>query len=126
MLDGIPPSGPWTGYYLYGHAGARHRMRLGLTFTRDGKIQGEGVDDIAPFLIDGSFDSPTSQAKWTKAYVGAHTVEYSGIYSQRAIRGDWTLIGLTGGFWIWPDGLEQSEETAAQVELEQPFELALK
>lgn len=126
MRDDIPPSGPWTGYYLYGHGGLKHRMRLGLTFTRDGKIRGEGVDDIAPFLIDGSFDGATSEAKWTKAYVGKHTVEYSGVYSQRAICGDWILIGLTGGFWIWPEILEQSEETAAPMELEQPLELVLK
>jgi hypothetical protein len=126
MLDDIPPSGPWTGYYLYGHAGPKHRMRLGLVFTRDGKIRGEGVDDIAPFHIDGLFDGPTSEAKWTKAYAGMHTVEYSGIYSQRAICGNWTLIGLTGGFWIWPDVLAQSDETAAQIEFEQPLELVLK
>jgi hypothetical protein len=126
MPDEIPPSGPWTGYYLYGYGGPKHRMRLGLTFTRDGMIRGEGVDDIAPFLIDGSFDGPTGAARWTKAYAGHHTVEYSGIYSHRAICGDWTLSGFTGGFWIWPHVLEQSEETETQMELEQQFELAMK
>jgi hypothetical protein len=126
MLDNIPPSGPWIAYYLYGFDGPKHCMRLGLVFTRDGKIRGEGLDDIAPFVIDGLFDGPTSKAKWTKVYVGLHTVEYSGIYSQRAICGNWTLIGRTGGFWIWPGILAQSEETAAQMGFEQPLELARK
>jgi hypothetical protein len=125
MLDDIPPSGQWTGYYLHGHEGPKHRMRLSLAFTRDGKIRGEGVDDIAPFLIDGSFDGSTREVKWAKAYVGMHTVEYSGIHSERAICGNWTLMGLIGGFWIWPGNVAQSEETASQTEHEQPLELVL-
>src|SRR5580693_6256249 len=110
MPNDIPPSGPWTGYYLYGHAGPKHRMRLGLAFTPDGKIRGEGVDDIAPFIIDGFFNGATREANWTKAYVGMHTVRYSGIYSARSICGNWFLAGLTGGFWIWPEAFTESEE----------------
>jgi len=48
MLDDLPPSGAWAGYYLYEHTDFRHRMRLNLTFTVDGSIHGDGVDDIAP------------------------------------------------------------------------------
>jgi hypothetical protein len=125
MLDDIPPSGPWTGYYLYGHGGPKHRMRLGLVFTQDGKIRGEGVDDIAPFVIDGLFNGATSEASWTKAYVGMHSVEYSGIYCQRQICGNWTLFRHTGGFWIWPEVFEESEKAGAQTELEQPMEPVL-
>jgi hypothetical protein len=120
MLNYFPPSGLWTAYYLYGHAGPKHDMRLGLVFTPDGKIRGQGVDDIAPFVIDGLFNGATSEANWVKAYVRMHRVRYSGIYSQRAICGDWTLIQLTGGFWIWPEVVAQSEEVAAQTELEEP------
>jgi len=123
MLSDIPPSGPWTGYYLYGHDGLKHGMRLNLTFTADGGIQGDGVDDIAPFVIHGRFDRTTSAANWSKAYVGMHTVEYSGIYCQRRICGDWTLERATGGFWIWPDSLPQSE-FPQEMELDQPTELA--
>ena len=94
-------------------------------FTLGGKIWGEGVDDIAPFVVDGLFDGATNKATWTKAYVRMHKVGYSGIYGQRAICGDWTLGRLTGGFWIWPEVLAQSEEAAAQIELEQPGEPVL-
>jgi hypothetical protein len=121
----LPPSGPWTGYYLYGYGGSKHRMRLGLVFTPDGMIRGEGVDDIAPFMIDGWFDGATSKASWIKGYIGMHRVEYSGVYSQRQICGDWTLAGLTGGFWIWPGAVAESEEAAAQTELNQPVDPVL-
>ena len=123
MLNEIPPSGPWTGYYVYEDGGLRHRMRLNLTFTRDGKIEGDGVDDIAPFTIDGRFDFATSKAAWIKAYVGMHSVEYSGIYCAKAICGDWSLWGFTGGFWIWPLALGESEFAEEQREVEQALEL---
>ena len=32
-----------------------------------------------------------SAARWTKAYVGMHSVEYSGFYCGQVICGDWTL-----------------------------------
>ncbi len=120
MLNEIPPSGPWTGYYLYGHEGPKHRMSLGLVFTRDGKIRGDGVDDVASFVIDGLFNGATSEASWTKTYAGRHSVRYSGIYSQRAICGNWTLFRLSGGFWIWPEVAGQSEQVGEQTELEEP------
>jgi hypothetical protein len=124
MPNDAPPSGPWRGYYLYGHGGLRHRMRLSLTFTADGRIAGEGIDDIAPFVINGRFDSGTSTATWTKAYIGMHTVDYAGVYCQRAICGDWTLVRLSGGFWIWPGALPESEFAEAQSEMELALEVA--
>ncbi|PYS42939.1 MAG: hypothetical protein DMG14_02385 [Acidobacteria bacterium] len=117
----VPPSGPWSGYYLYGHEPFKHRMRLGLTFTPDGKITGEGIDDIAAFTIDGSFDPAINEANWTKSYVGMHSVEYRGFHDQRSICGSWILTPLTGGFWIWPDSVGEHEELESEVE--QPLEL---
>src|SRR5215813_8610926 len=96
--SGLPPSGPWTGYYIYFHSPVKHRMRLRLIFTPDGKIEGEGIDDVAPFAISGIFDCDTRQAIWAKSYIGMHRVEYSGVYDQRAIAGNWTLRINTGGF----------------------------
>jgi hypothetical protein len=118
MLTEIPPSGPWTGYYLYGYAGQRHLMTLHLTFTLDAGIAGEGVDDVARFTVAGRFDLATGAASWIKAYIGAHQVQYAGIYSNRSICGDWTLQGLKGGFWIWPSTEGQCESAAEREEIE--------
>ncbi len=122
----LPPSGGWKGYYLYGHGGLKHGMRLTLTFSPGGPIDGDGVDDIAPFTIHGRFDPASSQATWTKTYAGMHTVEYSGIYCGRTICGDWALGRATGGFWIWPDSLSQSDFTEVETGIEQPSELVMK
>lgn len=117
----LPPSGPWTGYYLYGHNGPRHSMRLHLTFAPGGDIQGEGIDDIASFIVSGGFDPATGSVRWTKAYRGLHTVGYSGIYCSRAICGDWILSGLSGGFWIWPEGEHVAETEVAAAEEASPI-----
>lgn len=120
MENELPPSGRWTGYYLYGHGGSRHRMKLTLAFAGNGAIDGDGVDDIAPFVITGRFDFATSAASWTKAYVGMHAVEYSGFYCRRAICGDWTLIGHGGCFWIWPESETEWEQAVEDVGFEEP------
>jgi hypothetical protein len=119
----LPPSGPWSGYYHYAHDTAKHRMNLGLAFGPDGKIHGEGIDDISEFIITGFFDIKTNQASWTKAYIGMHRVEYRGLYDGRSICGEWAIVAPGGGFWIWPSALEESERL--QVELEQPTEAVL-
>ena len=62
FLENLPPSGSWSGYYLYGADGAKHGMRLHLTFTAVGAIVGSGNDDVAPFTISGVFDGDTNQA----------------------------------------------------------------
>jgi hypothetical protein len=36
------------------------------------RISGGGIDDIAPFTIQGIFDSVANQASWTKTYIGSH------------------------------------------------------
>ena len=96
-------------------------MKLGLIFTPDARIYGEGIDDVARFTVDGFFNAATSQAAWRKAYVGMHSVDYSGFYDQRTICGNWTLANTTGGFWIWPDAL--AEKDAMGEEIEEPVEL---
>jgi ABC-type taurine transport system substrate-binding protein len=120
MLNGIPPSGRWKGYYLYSYAGVKHQMSLDLTFANDGRLDGDGIDDIAPFIITGHFDCATSQARWLKAYRGMHTVQYTGAYCPPSICGDWILGDIAGGFWIWPSSLSESElsETVVELELE--------
>jgi hypothetical protein len=61
MSNELPPCGRWAGYYLYGHGGSRHRMKLTLVFAGSGAIDGGGVDDVAAFVITGRFDVPTGQ-----------------------------------------------------------------
>jgi hypothetical protein len=99
-------------------------MTLHLSFLPSGAIQGEGIDDVGQFDIAGVFDAVTSRASWNKAYRGKHTVQYSGVYSQRTICGDWTLLAVTGGFWIWPGSLTESDFAEALQELEQDLEPA--
>jgi hypothetical protein len=47
-------------------------------------------------------------------------VEYRGLYDQRSICGNWTLVLGSGGFWIWPAALEAEE--AAAFEIEEPVD----
>jgi hypothetical protein len=96
-------------------------MKLGLTFSGNGGISGDGIDDVGPFTIDGVFEFGSNKASWTKAYVGRHSVEYSGIYDGRSICGNWTLGMGSGGFWIWPSTLEEGESEA--IELQEPIEI---
>ena len=44
-------------------------MNLMLAFGADGSISGDGIDDIAGFVIDGSFDVRTSEAAWDQVFV---------------------------------------------------------
>ena len=98
-------------------------MTLHLSFLPSGAIQGDGVDEVGQFDIAGVFDTGSSRASWNKTYRGKHTVQYSGIYEQRTICGDWTLLSRTGGFWIWPGTLSESDFSEALRELEQDLEL---
>jgi hypothetical protein len=125
MSNQMPPSGLWRGYYFYGDGGMKHRMHLNLTFGGDGGIAGDGVDDVGTFVISGLFDLGTSQASWTKEYLGMHTVEYSGLYCQRQICGDWRLGRLTGGFWIWPGVHGDFEFGEEGVGVEEPVEASI-
>jgi len=100
-------------------------MKLDLLFSQDGKIIGDGSDDVGAFLINGVFDSTTLEVRWTKGYMGQHRVEYLGVYNQRSIAGSWNLNRLTGGFRIWPGESADAEEATTAEELEQPEELVL-
>jgi hypothetical protein len=106
----LPPSGPWSGCYLYRSGGPKYWMTLHLNFSQSGQIDGDGEDDIASFLIRGVFNSTTLEMSWTKAYVIAiHSVEYQGIYDQNSIAGVWTVASATGEFQIWPGASEKGD-----------------
>lgn len=101
MSDDLFPSGPWAGFYNY-QPGDRHRMRLNLTFEQ-GRISGEGIDDIGSFLVKGKYDSGTLECHWTKTYLGAHDVFYRGFREGKGIWGTWEIkVFDHGGFHVWP------------------------
>ena len=95
------PSGRWTGFYL--ERGARRGQDLDLSFV-SGRMHGDGWDRIGRFVITGRYDGDTGAVRWTKSYLGAHDVHYTGFRDGKGIWGTWTIGALTGGFHIWPRG----------------------
>jgi hypothetical protein len=110
------PGGPWTGFYLQYWMPGRHTMALTLDW-RDGEVTGEGSDKVGPFTIRGTYDAATGQCAWVKKYLGKHSVSYRGVADGTGIWGVWEirlLWGLyqdRGGFHIWPEGTNVSEES---------------
>ena len=101
MSDEQFPSGPWVGFYNY-QPGDRHRMDLRLTFAQ-GRMSGDGDDDVGRFTIRGRYDATTRECHWTKSYISAHDVSYRGFRDGKGIWGAWEIKEFThGGFHIWP------------------------
>ena len=98
-------------------------MKLQLTFSQDGTIDGDGIDDVGRFTIHGHFDMAQLHAQWTKTYVGRHSVEYDGVYDGRNILGIWSLFWVNGSFRIWPGENFEGIEVGEGIELELPAEL---
>jgi hypothetical protein len=114
VSDELYPSGPWVGFYNY-QPGERHQMQLHLTFA-NGKISGDGNDDIGRFLIKGRYDSQSAESYWTKSYLGSHDVFYRGFREGKGIWGTWEIGILNhGGFHIWP---KQAGDSEASIESE--------
>jgi len=88
-------SGPWLGYYE--QAGRRYPQQQSMEFA-DGRLRGDGEDDIAPFRIEGTFhrDGDTLRIGWIKTYNGGHSVLYLGVGDGEWIRGQWELPGGYG------------------------------
>jgi hypothetical protein len=118
VSEDLFPSGPWTGFYNY-EPGERHRMDLGLAFA-NGRMSGDGVDDVGRFLIKGRYDTTTRECYWTKSYIGSHDVFYRGFREGKGIWGTWEITILDhGGFHIWPRAMgkgEQRTEAATQAQ----------
>ena len=114
MSEDVFPSGPWVGFYNYS-PGNKHRMDLHLIFT-DGRVEGDGNDDVGRFLIRGGYDGAKRECYWTKTYPGSHDVYYRGFREGKGIWGTWEIGMIShGGFHIWPKGEQEGEaETAAE------------
>lgn len=122
MNEPLFPSGPWTGFYNYSKHAARHRMDLQLTFAQ-GRLTGEGRDDVGRFLLRGRYDAQTLECHWTKTYPGSHDVFYRGFREGKGIWGTWEIGLLShGGFHIWPKGSGQGETEAEATAAPAPAE----
>ena len=77
-------------------------MELHLEFS-EGRISGDGKDDVGTFLIRGEYDPNSLECRWVKAYLGAHQVFYRGFREGKGIWGTWEInVVAHGGFHIWP------------------------
>jgi len=117
VSDALFPSGRWVGYYTYESPADRHRMTMQIEFN-EGRMTGEGTDDVATFEISGRYDAVSCACDWTKVYPASHQVAYHGYREGKGIWGRWE-IGLLahGGFHIWPwargEGEDQVESAGA-------------
>jgi hypothetical protein len=118
MLETDPrfPSGPWTGFFLQYWLPGRHNTDLELT-AADGRLTGTGRDWVGPYTMDGTYNLATGHCEWTKQYLGKHRILYRGMSDGHGIWGVWEIRILggfyrdKGGFHIWPEGSDASEES---------------
>jgi hypothetical protein len=110
------PSGAWTGFFLQSWLPGRNKMTLDLEW-RDGTVTGHGHDRVGPFTITGTYATASGRCEWTKQYLGRHSVAYRGVNNAQGIWGVWEIRQLgglyvdRGGFHIWPEGTDVSEES---------------
>jgi hypothetical protein len=110
------PSGPWTGFFLQWIRPGRSIMNLEMTF-HDGQLEATGTDGVGAFTFTGSYDAADGSCRWTKKYLGRHSVSYEGKTDGRGIWGVWQIrlfAGLyldKGVFHLWPKGQEPTDET---------------
>jgi hypothetical protein len=113
------PSGAWTGFFMQPPT-ARQWMQLTLTF-RSGTLRGDGHDCVGPFAINGGYDLKEGRCWWTKRYLGQHAVKYSGYNEGKGIWGVWDIRhALSGGFHIWPAGMDDPTAEALAAHKERP------
>ena len=100
------PSGPWVGFFLQKEHPGKHWMKLDLVFA-DGKVSGFGKDWIGLFQLVGNYRVIDGRCELYKQYLGKHIVLYSGFNEGRGIFGGWKIVdGGNGGFYIWPEAME--------------------
>jgi hypothetical protein len=98
-------------------------MELQLTFA-NGSLNGDGSDDIGPFLIKGRYNSTNLECHWTKSYIGRHDVFYRGFREGKGIWGTWEIqTRWRGGFHIWPRRAGDAEESSEFAEQAAPVDV---
>jgi hypothetical protein len=89
-------------------------MDLQLTFA-NGKLSGDGNDDVGVFTIKGQYNSAERECWWTKTYAGSHDVFYRGYREGKGIWGTWEISPFAhGGFHIWPKQAGEEETESAK------------
>ncbi len=103
------PSGEWEGFYTYafGPDAHRHSMSFALTF-KNGRVSGNGIDDLSRFTWHGSYDTEQLRC-WMQKHYPTHTVFYDGYVDEKGIWGTWEIPPFDrGGFHIWPKGVSEA------------------
>jgi hypothetical protein len=89
------PSGLWRGFWEQGAYGRQFMNDFTLNF-KDGEITGQGYDIVGIFAIHGSYQA--ASIEFTKKYLGAHYVVYTGNYDgEGSINGTWEIPGFDRG-----------------------------
>ena len=99
-------------------------MDLHLTFS-NGKISGEGTDNVGQFVIKGQYDVKIAECSWTKTYVGGHDVYYRGFREGKGIWGTWEIgpgPENHGGFHIWPKATPEGDIVQTTAIAKRPVE----
>lgn len=128
------PSGEWEGFYCYSNSPHQHKMSIELSFANS-IISGSGIDDVAPFRWNGSYNLEQFKLKMVKTY-STHIINYAGDIDENGIWGFWdnpedlsyfadispnvlrqAQAMAKGGFHIWPKAVksESKEEVREEV-----------
>jgi hypothetical protein len=95
-------------------------MDLHLDFA-DGRMTGDGNDNVGSFLISGGYDKGSRECWWTKTYPGSHNVSYCGHRDGNGIWGRWEIPPWNrGGFHIWPRVSGGGDNAIRDVEADPP------
>jgi hypothetical protein len=117
------PSGPWTGFFLLPTRPGRHWMELDLKF-RDGLVGGDGRDSVGPFRITGRYTISDGKCRWTKTYLGKHSLFYQGYNEGKGIWGNWEMTtDWRGGFHVWPVAMGDPTQARLAGAIDEPARL---
>jgi len=75
----------------------------------EGRFEAEGHDEVGRFTLTGERRGPSNRFRWTKSYIGQHSLDYRGQWhdDHSGFVGRWFLEGRCGGtFALWPGLLE--------------------
>ena len=118
------PSGKWVGFFLDKRLPGKHQMELILTFAA-GRLTGDGRDRVGSFTVHGTYDLTDGKCEWVEQYVKAHAITYRGFNEGKGIWGTWELREggvFSGGFHIWPEGMEDPTQRHLVEEVDLPIE----